>query len=84
MDKPAHRRRSLLSSLWFCEASTAGVHRLAREMEMVHNLPCSADLVRGDLTWLAEQGLVQVNGDIARSTERGADVVRGAAPWPGE
>lgn len=47
----------------------------------------SADLVRTDLTWLQEQGLVTVDvvGDvhIARLTTRGEDVGRGRVVTPG-
>lgn len=78
------RRRCVLASLWFAPESTAGVRGLARELDLSHNIAASADQVRGDLSWLAEQGFVRPAGDMAQATERGADVVRGAAPWPGE
>ncbi len=52
------------------------------------DLPCTADQLRGHLTWLGEQGLIEAevnrNGDIrATLFERGADVARGAALCPG-
>lgn len=78
------RRRHLLATLWFAPASTATVHWLQRELLTLSNISASADQVRGDLSWLQEQGFAKVSQDTARSTERGADVVRGAAPWPGE
>lgn len=47
----------------------------------------SADALRGDLAWLAEQGLVAVEevGEVrvARLTERGEDVAAGRAGCPG-
>jgi hypothetical protein len=76
------RRRSLLASLAMMETSTARVRALMRELEIVHGMMVSADLVRGDLQWLDEQGLVRFVDDMAQATERGQDVVRMAAPWP--
>lgn len=48
----------------------------------------SRDLVRTDLAWLAEQGLVSVESvissmQVATLTERGADVTNGRASVPG-
>lgn len=51
----------------------------------------SRDVVRSDLTWLEEQGLVQVRREpfggkellIATLTERGGDVATGRASVPG-
>jgi len=83
-DAAASRRRSLLATLLFAPAATATVRELLRDMEVVHNIPASADLLRGDLSWLREQGLVQYVADTAQITERGRDVARRAAPWPGE
>lgn len=84
MNTPDARRRSLLATLMFASAGTATVRELVREMELVHNLPVSGDLVRGDLTWLHEQGLARYGmDDAAQITERGRDVARRTAPWPG-
>jgi hypothetical protein len=77
------RRRCLLLSLWAAEYSTSPLHELQRELRVTHNIIASADLVRGDLAWLAEQGWVKVKSDVAQLTERGRDVAVGAAPWPG-
>lgn len=82
--KTRKRRSSLLASLWFAPGSTASVVWLVRDLALTHNLDASADQVRGDLSWLQEQGFARLAGDVAQTTERGADVVRGAAPWPGE
>ena len=79
-----HRRRSLLATLFFAAGSSATVRELVREMELVHNTATSGDQVRGDLTWLQEQGFVRLLQDTAQITERGRDVARHAAPWPGE
>ena len=74
------RRSSLLATLFFAPGSTATV----RELVLVHNLATSADQTRGDLSWLQEQGFVQLTQDTAQITERGRDIARRAAPWPGE
>lgn len=79
------RRRSLLATLFFADAGTSTVRELARDMETVHNTPVSADLVRADLTWLHEMELARYRTDgTAQITGRGRDVVRKAAPWPGD
>ena len=80
---PAHRRASLLATLYFEPAGAARVIQLVRQLELVHGLVVSADLVRADLTWLAEMELVQVKDDLARLTERGRDVATGRAKFPG-
>lgn len=47
----------------------------------------SADVLRTDLAWLAEQGLAVTDecedGFVARATERGIDVALGRARSPG-
>ena len=78
------RRRSLLSSLYFAPGSTMGIHKLQRELQTTHNTAASADQVRGDLSWLKEQGFVLLLGDVAQLTERGRDVALQVAPWPGQ
>jgi len=52
------------------------------------DLPCTADQLRGHLTWLSEQGLVDAEtnsrGDLkATLLERGYEVARGATFVPG-
>jgi hypothetical protein len=49
---------------------------------------CSRDIVRTELTWLKEQGLITIEivGEstyVATITERGVDVASGAATIPG-
>jgi hypothetical protein len=80
---PVVRRRCLLLSLWAADCSTAGVIELQRELRVTHGLVLSADLLRGDLSWLQEQGLCKAREDVALLTERGRDVATGLAPWPG-
>lgn len=77
------RRRCLLISLWAADSSMAGVDGLQRELRVTHGMPVSADLMRGDLTWLQEQGFCKVRDDVALLTERGREVATGVAPWPG-
>lgn len=76
------RRNALLASLSFDPLAT--VARLRKEMETVHGIACSADLVRADLSWLAEVGLIRWDGEAAQCTERGMDVARLRAKFPGD
>lgn len=80
---PLARRRSLLATLYFEPASSARVRHLVQQMELVHNLAVSGDLVRADLCWLQEVGLVQCQDDAAQLTERGRDTAQGRASFPG-
>lgn len=77
------RRRCTLLSLWALEGSTGSVRDLARELYNLHDMDVSRDQIRGDLTWLREQGFVVLKQDVAQITERGADVALNRAPWPG-
>lgn len=81
-DKTQRRRKSLLATLMFWPVST--VSKLQNEMETVHGVVCSADLIRSDLTWLSEMELAKFNGMDAQITERGRDVATGRAHYPGE
>lgn len=75
------RRAGLLASLSFDPLATISVLRTT--METVHGVACSADLVRADLGWLQEMGLVRFDGEAAQCTERGMDVARLRAKFPG-
>ena len=77
-----YRRSSLLATLAFSQP--ARVRELVREMEAVHGVVVSTDLVRADLAWLAEMGLARVTDDTAICTERGLDIARRRAKLPGE
>lgn len=79
---PAHRRHSLLCTLFQCDFHSARVAELVREMELVHCIAASADLVRADLMWLHEMDLVRYKEDSAQLTERGRDVVFKRAEFP--
>lgn len=76
------RRTSLLVSLYFDPLTSATA--LAEELETVHGITASADLIRADLTWLSEMGLARFDGRVASVTERGKDVARNRAPFPGD
>lgn len=52
------------------------------------DLTCSIDQLRGHLSWLAEQGLIEavpnrLGGTTATLLERGGEIARGAATFPG-
>ena len=78
------RRQCVLASIYFAPGSTCSVLYLRRELPALAGIDASADQIRGDLSWLQELGFVSVRGDVGQITERGADVARGAAPWPGK
>lgn len=80
---PDDRRRALLVTVAVSEASSATLAHLTREMDLVHNMPVSRDLTHADLLWLHEMGLIRYGLELAQITERGRDVARRAAPWPG-
>lgn len=75
------RRNAVLATLSFDPLAT--VTKLRSEMETVHGIACSADLLRADLGWLSEMGLVRFDGQAAQCTERGIDVARLRAKFPG-
>jgi hypothetical protein len=83
-DPLRRRRSSVLASIFFASMGQATVRDLQRELETVHNIAASRDAVRADLSWLQEVGLLRVLDDTAQITERGRDVARNTAPWPGE
>lgn len=75
------RRNAVLATLSFDPLAT--ISTLRSEMETVHGIACSADLLRADLDWLKEMGLVRFDGQAAQCTERGMDVARLRAKFPG-
>lgn len=80
---PAQRRYSLLLTLFQCDNSQARIPELVRDMELIHCLNVSSDLVRADLIWLQEMGLIKFKQDAAQLIERGRDVVFNRAAFPG-
>lgn len=60
---------------------------LLRDLLADGGRPASADAVRTDVAWLAEQGLATTadceDGLVASATERGVDVALGRARSPG-
>ena len=77
----ARRRKSLLATIAFEPAIS--LTRLREELDVVHGIAASLDLIRADLLWLEEMGLVRTNGDLAQITERGRDVAAMRARFPG-
>ena len=60
-DEREYKRRSaILATLSFDPVAT--VRTLREELEIVHGIAASADLIRADLDWLAEMRLVRVAG----------------------
>jgi hypothetical protein len=84
IDPLRRRRSSVLASTFFATMGQTTVRDLQRELETVHNIAVSRDAVRADLSWLQEVGLLRMLDDTAQITERGRDVARGTAPWPGD
>lgn len=80
------RRLALLQTLLSAPDYTAHGHLLRTALEG-YGHRVSFDAVRGDLAWLAEQGLLLLaNADqipVATLTVRGEDVARGRTQVPG-
>lgn len=81
-DHEKKRRTSILATLYFEPLKSAA--QLSEQLEDIHGVVASADLVRADLTWLQEMGLVQYDGRVAGITARGKDVARNRAKFPGD
>ena len=80
------RRRGILEMLEASHPTGLRVFVL-RDLLADSGRPASADAVRNDLAWLAEQGLAETkpceDGLVAAATERGIDVALGRAKAPG-
>ena len=79
------RRLSLLQALAGATDYTAHAHLLRQSLATVGH-QVAFDLLRADLAWLDEQGLIVLaDGEIpvATLTLRGEDVARGVARVPG-
>jgi DNA-binding GntR family transcriptional regulator len=82
----AHLRLAILQSIE--SVPGYGVHEyLLLERVRALGLGTSADALRTEFNWLAEQGLLEIEpleaGSVARITARGADAARGLAIVPG-
>lgn len=83
------RRLSLLLVLQATPGYSANQFLLSQAIDGVYGHKASIDQVRGDLAWLAEQGLVTTREPgnsgvmLAELTARGADVAAGRAVVPG-
>ncbi len=80
-------RRLALLHLLAAASGYSAADRLLYQALPEQGVASSLDAVRGDLAWLAEQGLVEVRevGEVrlATITPRGLDVSRGLAIVPG-
>lgn len=79
------RRLSLLQILTGAPDYTAHGHLLSKALEH-HGHRISFDVLRADLAWLDEQGLIVLAKSeipVATLTLRGEDVARGVARVPG-
>ncbi len=81
-EREIKRRKSILTTIAVDGAGT--VLALRKDLENIHGIAASADVIRADLDWLNELGLVKWNGEIAQCTERGRDVAALRAKFPGE
>ena len=81
------RRLSLLLVLEQTPGFSANAFLLRDAIDSIYGHSASVDVVRTDLSWLAEQALVttRTTGDVAMATltTRGIDVVCGRAVVPG-
>lgn len=78
----AERRRAVLSALGVAAGHRLPLAALLLQLDLI-GYAVSADRLRTDLAWSAEQGLLQFAGDVATLTERGVDVACGRARLPG-
>lgn len=79
----ADRRRAILAALALAPAYTLPQRSLRAQVEAV-GYAVSLDLLRADIAWLGELGLVDpLELDHSRLTDRGLDIVLGRAQVPG-
>lgn len=76
------RRNSILAALAVTEGGAMQARALRDDLEVIHNIAVTADVIRVDLIWLRDTGYIQLVDDLARITEAGRDVVlqRSALP----
>lgn len=79
----ADRRRAILAALSLSPAYTLPHRALRAQVEAV-GYAVSLDLLRSDIAWLGEVGLIDLlELDHARLTDRGLDIALGRAQVPG-
>lgn len=76
------RRRAILLALMMAPAYMMPARGLREQIALV-GYAVSLDRLATDCAWLAEQGLIQWQNDVATLADRGADVVLGRAQVPG-
>lgn len=77
------RRFLILKVLSSAAAYRAGAPLLLAFLESMGHT-CTRDQLIGELAWLKEQGLVELqNNDVATITQRGAEVAEDRAHHPG-
>lgn len=78
----AARRLAILLALYFAPGYRLPAATV-RDQVALTGYVASMDRIAVDLAWLAEQGLVESTGAVARLTARGEDVALGRAQTPG-
>lgn len=76
------RRRAMLAVLLVAPGFRLPLRAVRQGVEALGYV-VSLDLVRTDLAWLAEQGLVEQADEVVTLLERGNDVVMGRVAQPG-
>lgn len=78
------RRRMILAALSLQAGYTLAIRALKSPLQTA-GYSATADRLRTDCTWLAEQGLAEVDlaADVVRLTDRGLEVALGDATTPG-
>lgn len=76
------RRQVLLAALLVSPGYKLPVRALRERADLVGYV-ASVDRVRTDCAWLAEQGLVALDAEVATLTERGAAAALGQITVPG-
>ncbi|MDT3668989.1 MAG: hypothetical protein ROZ37_01500 [Aromatoleum sp.] len=76
------RRRAILAALMVAPSYMMPARGLREQIALV-GYAVSLDRLATDCAWLAEQGLIAWQNDVATLGDRGADVVLGRAQVPG-
>lgn len=79
----ADRRRAALAALAVAPAFRLPIRTLRAQLETL-GYAVSIDRLASDCAWLAEQGLIDMQGEASATlTDRGLDVVMGRCAAPG-